>query len=660
MNKISMSKNRSKNNKKERKVGPRSELRSTTGEYLCTISLTKKGEGFGMSPELKKDIFIASDKLLGAFHGDTARVRITNEKYFEGQVTKIETRAKEEFVGTIHKEKGALWITPKDLKAPSGIMIVGGNTKDAREDDVALVRITDWGDKNTEPKGEIVRIIGRAGENDTEMESISEEHGFRTSHENVVTSEAKDLNESGIREKDLAGRRDFRDVVTFTIDPEDAKDFDDALSIKHLGGDKFEIGIHIADVSHYVRPGTALDKEARKRATSVYLVDRVIPMLPEILSNNLCSLLPNKDRLTFSAVFTMDNKGKIIDKWFGKTVIHSNKRFSYEDVQRVIEGEKNEYDKEIHTLQKIAKSLRAARFAKGSIYLDSAEIKFKLDEKGRPLSIYRKEQKDAHKLVEEFMLLANKNVAEEIFNKGDKGGKIFIYRNHDLPDSDKIEDLKEMLVNFGYKPRGKGTGLTGQEINAVIDALEGKSERSLVMWIILRSMAKAVYSTENIGHFGLAFDSYTHFTSPIRRYPDTMVHRLLDAHLKNEKIRDDIKEYEKICNHCSEMEKKAMNAERESIKFKQVEYVMDKIGQTFTGIITSVTDWGMYVEAEEILCEGMVALRDIKEDYFTLDKKGIMLVGEKTHKRYKIGDRVKIELIAANLRRRTIDFRLIP
>lgn len=645
-----MGKNKQKDNKKKKKEGK---------EFLCTISLTKKGEGFASSPDLKKDIFIPSDKTAGAFHGDTVRVKLENERYNEGVVLSVEERAKQEFVGTVHKEKGALWITPKDVKAPTNILIIGEH-KNIAEEDVVLVRIINWGDDKKGPEGDVIRVIGKAGENDTEMESISEEHGFRTSHENVVTGEAKDLNEHGIQEKDLANRRDFRNVTTFTIDPEDAKDFDDALSVRPLGDDKFEIGIHIADVSHCVRPGTALDKEARKRATSVYLVDRVIPMLPEILSNNLCSLLPNKDRLTFSAVFTMNKKGKIIDEWFGKTVIHSDKRFTYEDVQKVIEGEKNQYEREIHMLDKIAKNLRAERFAKGSIYLDSAELKFKLDEKGRPIDIYKKEQKDAHKLVEEFMLLANKKVAEKIFTKGAGAGKIFVYRNHELPDSDKIEDLKEILVNFGYKPRAKGMSLSGQEINAVIDAFEGKSERSLVMWIILRSMAKATYSTENVGHFGLAFDSYTHFTSPIRRYPDTMVHRLLDAHLKGQKINEDIKEYEKICNHCSEMERKAMNAERESIKFKQVEYVMDKIGQTFTGIITSVTDWGMYVEAEEVLCEGMIALRDIKEDYFTPDKKGMMLVGQKTGKKYKIGDRVKIELIAANLRRRAIDFRLVP
>lgn len=645
-----MSKNRSKNNK-TKKEGK---------EYLCTLSLTKKGEGFGMAEGLRKDIFIPADKLGGAFHGDTAWVKIENEKYFEGRVTRIETRAKEQFVGTIHKEKDTLWITPKDLKAPGAGIEITGESFGAKEDDVVLIHITNWGDSKKGPRGEIIRVIGKTGENDTEMESISEEHGFQTSHENIVTTEAKKINETGIRESDIVSRRDFRKTVTFTIDPEDAKDFDDAISIKPIGGDKFEIGVHIADVSHYLKPGSALDKEARKRATSVYLVDRVIPMLPEILSNNLCSLLPNTDRLTFSAVFTIDKNGQVSEEWFGKSVIHSHKRFTYEDVQKVIEGGTNEYEKEIHTLDKIAKKLRAERFAKGSIYLDSAEIKFKLDDKGKPLGIYRKEQKDANKLVEEFMLLANKRVAGKIFKRGNDAGKIFIYRNHDLPDSDKIEDLKEILVNFGYKPRASGTGLTGQEINAVIDAFEGKSERSLVMWIILRSMAKAVYSTENLGHFGLAYDSYTHFTSPIRRYPDVMVHRLLESHLKGQKITEDKKEYEKLCNHCSDMERKAMNAERESIKFKQVEYVMDKIGQTFTGIITSVTDWGMYVEAEEILCEGMIALRDIKEDYFAPDSKGMKLVGQKTKKEYRIGDKIKIELIAANLRRRVIDFRLVP
>jgi len=625
--------------------------------HLCTISLTKKGEGFGICEGFAKDIFIPKNKLNGAFHGDQAEVIIENEKYWEGRVTKIEKRAKEEFTGVIHKNEKEVWIIPHDKKIQAGISITKNLPDNISENEIALVRIIDWKNGNQTPESEFIKILGKAGENDAEMEAIVHEHGFYSGHEERILQEAR--NAKNIDEKDIKGRRDFRDITTFTIDPVDAKDFDDAISIKPLENGKFEIGVHIADVSHYVKSGSLLDKEARKRATSVYLVDRVVPMLPEILSNNLCSLLPEKDRLTFSAVFVLDKNGTIHDEWFGKTIIHSDKRFTYEDVQKIIETGEGKFSEDILILDKIAKKLRKDRFEKGSVYLDSIEIKFKLDEKGKPIGVYKKEQKDAHKLVEEFMLLANKKVAGKIFKRGDDEGRIFIYRNHELPDSDKIEDLKEILVNFGYNKVSKGTGLSSSEINSIIDEFEGKSERSLIMWIILRSMAKADYSTSNIGHFGLAFDSYTHFTSPIRRYPDVMVHRLLADHLSGNKVREDKKEYEKICKHCSEMERKAMNAERESIKYKQVEFVIDKIGQIFKGIITGISDWGMYVEAQDIFCEGMVSVRDMKDDYYSADKKGITLVGEKTQKKYRIGDTVDIELIGANIKNRTIDFRLV-
>ncbi len=629
----------------------------------CIISLTKKGEGFGVCDGIKKDIFISKDKLKGALHGDTVLIQIENEKYWEGRVTKIEERAKEEFSGTIQKDKVGYFVIPKDQKAQQiKILIKDLGEYIFKEGDVVAVKITDWKNGNEMPEGKIIKRLGVAGDNNTEMEAIAFEHGFQQGHGGALIKEAEEINHNGIGENDIKGRRDFRSVVTFTIDPDDAKDFDDALSIRPTDEGKFEIGIHIADVSHYVKPGSVLDKEALKRSTSVYLVDRVIPMLPEILSNNLCSLLPNKDRLTFSAVFIIDTSGNIHDEWFGKTIIHSDRRFTYDDVQKIIEtgspedGEK--FNKEILMLQKIAKKLRKERFANGSVSLDSVEIKFKLDEKGKPIGVYKKVQNDANKLVEEFMLLANKKVAGKIFKRGDDAGKIFVYRNHELPDSDKLEGLKEVLVNFRYNIPQK-VGIDSKVLNKIIEEFEGKMERSLVMWIILRSMSKADYSTENLGHFGLAFDSYTHFTSPIRRYPDVMVHRLLDAHLQNQKIKQDKKDYEKICKHASEMERRAMNAERESIKYKQVEFVLDKIGETFDGIITGVTDWGMFIEAQEIFCEGMVSLRDIKDDHYSIDKKGFTLVGQKTNKKYRIGDAVRVELISANLKNRTIDFRLI-
>lgn len=627
-------------------------------KYLCNISLTKNGEGFGMCEEFKKDIFIPKNKLAGAFHGDQAWVKIVNEKYWEGEVTGVETRAKEEFTGVIHKNEKIVWLVPHNKKFPVNIEMPQTTPDSVENGQLAVVKIFNWGGAEKLPEATLVRILGNEGENTAEMEAIAAEHGFQNGHDSEVLEQAKSFGKE-IDVKEIAGRRDFRKIVTFTIDPADAKDFDDAISIRPLEKGRFEIGVHIADASHYVAPGTALDREAAKRATSVYLVDRVIPMLPELLSNDLCSLLPNKDRLTFSAVFEMDATGKVYSEWFGKSVIHSKARFTYETVQETIETGKGEYLKEIMMLDKIAKRLRKERFEKGSVFLDSVEIKFKLDEKGKPLGIYKKVQKDAHKLVEEFMLLANKKVAEEIFKRGNDAGKIFVYRNHELPDSDKLEDLKEVLVNFGYKIPTKDIGIDPKTLNAIIDAFEGAQERSLIMWIILRSMAKADYSTENIGHFGLAFDSYTHFTSPIRRYPDIMVHRLLQAHLSGKKIKEEKIVYEKLCKHCSEMERKAMNAERESIKYKQVEFVLDKIGKTYTGIITGITDFGMFIEAEEILCEGLVATRDMKDDQYSADKKGHTLTGLKTQKKYHIGDAVKVELVSANLKNRTIDFRLI-
>lgn len=642
-----MSKNK-KNNKKK--------------QFLCNISLTKKGEGFGVSKELKKDIFIPKEKTGGALNNDLALVRIENEKYWEGRVVEIKKRAKEVFSGVVKKEKDNYYVFPKDTKAQHlKILVKSLSGQKISEEDVVGIKIKNWKNKDGLPEGEVIETLGHQGENNTEMKAIALEHGFKEGHEIYTQEESEIINKNGIKEEDIKGRRDFRGITTFTIDPDDAKDYDDAISIRDMGERKFEIGIHIADVSHYVKIGSSVDKEASRRATSVYMVDRVIPMLPETLSNDLCSLLPDKDRLTFSAIFVMDDSGKIHEKWFGKTIIHSKKRFTYDEVQKIIEKNysQDDFSKELSTLNSIAKKLRKERILKGSVLLDSVEIKFKLDEKGVPLGIYKKEQKDAHKLVEEFMLLANKKVAEKIFKKGTKAGQLFVYRNHDLPNSDKLAGLKDILITLGSKIKTKGIGIDAKTLNMIIDEFEGKAERSLVMWIILRSMSKADYSTKNLGHFGLAFDSYTHFTSPIRRYPDIMVHRLLYSHLTGQRSKTTEKEYEELCRHSSEMERKAMEAERESIKYKQVEFVLNKIGESFQGVITGVTDWGMFVEAQEIFCEGMVSVRDMKEDYFSLDKNSTSLIGQKTNKKYRIGDAVRVELVSANLKNRTIDFRLV-
>lgn len=627
-------------------------------EYECLISVTKKGDAYGVCKELKRDVFIPKEKTAGVFHGDKAIVAIEkDEKWLEGQVVRVTERAKNFFSGVLHKKGEDIWLTPSSKKAVVDIKIIGAENLKIEGNEMAAIEIVKWGDGVSPSSGKITKILGRAGENNAEMRSIVYDHGFEDFHSEAILEQADSLKDS-INDEEIGKRRDFRNVPTFTIDPADAKDFDDAISIQRLENGNFEIGVHIADASHFVRPGTAIDKEARKRTTSIYLVDRVVPMLPEILSNNLCSLLPKKDRLTFSAVFELNDKGKIFSEWYGKTVINSDRRFTYEEAQEILERRDGEYGRELGMLNKIAKNLRQERIKAGSVLLHSVEIKFKLDENGKPVEIYKKEQKEAHKLVEEFMLLANRKVAEQVFKRGDDKGTLFVYRNHELPDNEKIEDLKEVLVNLGYKVNRKKTGMDSKEINAVIDEFEGRKEGSLVMWIILRSMAKADYSTKNIGHFGLAFGSYTHFTSPIRRYPDIMVHRLLDAHLKGREI-ENREDYEKMCKHSSEMERKAMNAERESIKYKQVEFMADKIGRVFTGTITGISEYGMYIEAKETLCEGMVAFRNMKDDYYSADKKLLSVEGQKRHKKYKLTDEVKVELVAADLKNRTIDFRIV-
>jgi ribonuclease R len=523
-----------------------------------------------------------------------------------------------------------------------------------------FVVITDWKDAKKAPIGKVEKVLGMPMEHNAEMEAIALEKGFSALFPTSVKEEAIQIANEGIKEKDLKDRRDMRSVTTFTIDPIDAKDFDDAISFRKLLNGNYEVGIHIADVSHYVKLNTPLDNEAQSRGTSVYLVDRTIPMLPEELSNGLCSLNEAVDRLTFSAIFELDMNGKIYNEWFGETVIHSDKRFTYENAQKILDDKKGTFYYELSTLNSIAKKLLKKRFDEGAILLEQDEVKFKLDESGIPISVYTKARGDTNKLVEEFMLLANRRVAEYMSSKkGEKQG-IFLYRIHDLPNKEKMGDLAMFLKRLGYHLKLKDGIIPSEEINALIGKLEHNPLRDTVHTAIIRTMAKAIYSTKNIGHYGLGFKFYTHFTSPIRRYPDVIVHRLLKDFLGKKIIpKEKWYEYEHMSEEASSQEKEAAEAERASIKYKQVEYMSGRIGQTFGGIITGVTEWGLYVEESETKCEGMIRMRDLKNDYYIFDKRFMSIKGQKTHKKYTLGDKVKFKVMKADMNRKTIDYELV-
>ena len=506
--------------------------------------------------------------------------------------------------------------------------------------------------------GIIKSILGKQGENNTEMNAILAEYGFPLSFPEEVEKEAQAISVE-ITKEEIAKRRDFRKTLTFTIDPFDAKDFDDAISFQKLANGNYEIGVHIADVSHYLITDTALDKEAYDRGTSVYLVDRVIPMLPENLSNGLCSLRPKEEKLCFSAVFEMDEQAIVITEWFGKTVIYSDRRFAYEEVQEIIENKTGEYVDEILKLNELAYHLRDRKFKHGAISFESTEVKFKLDETGKPIGVYVKERKDAHKLIEDYMLLANRKVAEFIAKKGKGKHKYtFVYRAHDSPKPESLKNFAEFALKFGHKISTKSDRDTARSLNKLMADVEGTKEQNVLTSLAIRSMAKAIYTTKSSSHYGLAFDFYTHFTSPIRRYPDVMVHRLLEHYL-NGGDNVNAEHYEKMCQHASQMEKKAADAERASIKYKQAEYLQDNIGNIYAGIISGVTEWGMYVEIEENKCEGMIRLRDISDDFYTLDEKNYCIVGQRKKRKYQLGDEVKIKVKRVDLGKRQIDFSLV-
>ncbi len=630
--------------------------------YLVgVIDMAQSGSAYLVVEGQEEDIFIAPRKVRNALNGDTVKVYVyakRNGKHMEGEVLEIIERAKTDFTGIIKISARFAFLIPDNRKMQHDIFVPLESLNGAKDGDKVIVKMVEWPEGAKNPIGEVLKVLGKQGENETEMNAILADYGFPLHFPESVIRESEVISEE-ITPAEIKKRRDFRDILTFTIDPADAKDFDDAISFQFLPNGNYEIGVHIADVSHYVLPQTDLNEEAFDRATSVYLVDRVIPMLPEKLSNGLCSLRPNEDKLTFSAVFELDNEANIVNEWFGRTIIHSDKRFSYEDAQQILEEKTGEYSKELLILNNLAYKLRAERFKKGAISFETTEVKFKLGPDGRPIGVYVKERKDAHKLIEDFMLLANRKVAEFIAVKGKKKDKLtFVYRVHDEPDEAVIGNFARFAARFGYKINTKSQKDITTSLNAMMTDVEGKKEQNVLTQLAIRAMAKAVYTTKKSSHYGLAFDYYTHFTSPIRRYPDVMAHRLLQHYLDGGKS-PDAEEIEKQCLHTSQMEKRAADAERASIKYKQAEFLQDHIGKQFKGLISGVTEWGIYVEIIENKCEGMVRLRDITDDFYVLDPENYCIIGQRNKNRYQLGDEVTIEVKKVELVKRQIDFKLI-
>ena len=628
------------------------------------------GKNFLVPDDGGDPIFVAERNSAGAVNGDRVKIVLFARRPHsgpEGEVTEILKRAKDTFVGTLQVSgKFAYLVTPD--KSDRDIFIPLSNLKKGRDGEKAVVKVVEWPDTpDRNPVGKVIDILGAAGENNTEMHAILAEYGLPYNYPENVERAADDIS-ADITDAALAGREDFRDVVTFTIDPHDAKDFDDALSIRPIKKGLWEVGVHIADVSYYVQEGSIIDKEAFKRATSVYLVDRTIPMLPEKLCNNLCSLRQDEEKLTYSVILEMTDAGVVKRSRIARTVIRSNRRFAYEEVQAIIEREQkggkeplpgDEFKTEIMTLDGLAKILRAKRFADGALSFDRVEVRFDIDETGHPVSVFFKESKDANQLVEEFMLLANRTVAEFIGKVKGGNPKTFVYRVHDEPDPERMENLQNFVAKFGYKLKATGDPVEmAKSMNKMLSEVKGKKEQELIETISIRSMQKACYTTENIGHYGLAFKFYTHFTSPIRRYPDLMVHRLLTRYIGGGRSVNQAK-YEEYCEHCSGREQLAEQAERASIKYKQVEYMADRMNQVFDAVISGVTEWGIYAEIIENKCEGMIAIRSLGGDYFEFDEKNYCLIGQRTRKRYRLGDHVKVKVVRCNLEKKQMDYELV-
>lgn len=650
--------------------------------HIGTLDFTSNGNAYLICDDFEDDVFIPSINVNRALHNDTVKVYVYSKRRgtkLEGDVVEIIERAKSDFVGVLQMNKNFGFVVPDNNKMYADIFISKEKLDNAQDGDKVIATITDWPDNSKNPFGRITQILGKPGEHNTEIHSILAEYGLPYEFPEQVEQEAKEL-DTRITEEEIAKRRDMRGDLTFTIDPKDAKDFDDALSFKILENGNYEVGVHIADVSHYIPLDSELEREAYERATSVYLVDRVVPMLPEMLSNGVCSLRPHEEKLTFSAVFELNEKAQLVNEWYGRTVTYSDQRFAYEEAQVIIEEGKvdskitipedisiqdDSYEvsedivNAVLTLDRLAKIMRKKRLKDGAITFDKVEVKFNLDEDANPLGVFFKESKDANKLIEEFMLMANRKVSEFVSKKGGRPSKnTFIYRVHDEPNVDKLHALQGIIHKFGYSIDLKSRKSTSDSLNKLLEDVHGKGESNMIETLAIRSMSKAEYTTENIGHYGLAFDYYSHFTSPIRRYPDVMAHRLLQHYLDGGKSPNQ-EEYEEKCKHASEMEYLATKAERDSIKYMQIKYMQDHQDQEFLGVISGVTEWGIYVEIIENKCEGMIRTRDIRDDYYIFDEKQMALIGQATNKMYQLGMEVTVKVKNTDLDRKHLDFTLI-
>ena len=635
---------------------------SRSNETTGTFVRRSNGKNSVITDDDGESIFIAERNSMYALNGDKVRIIVAAHRRGvepEAEVIEIIEEKEQSFIGTLEVERQYAFLQTDSKFLATDIFIPKAKLKGGKTGDKAIVKITSWPEDAKNPIGEVIDILGQTGDNTTEMHAILAEFGLPYHYPENVNAAAEKM-DAGITDEVVAQREDMRSVLTFTIDPKDAKDFDDALSIRRLDNGNYEIGVHIADVTHYVNPDTILDKEAQKRATSVYLVDRVVPMLPEHLSNGICSLRPDEDKLTFSCIFEMNEDAEVLNSHIARTVTRSNRRFTYEEAQNVIETGEGDHAEEILTLDHMAKILRKNRYENGSVEFDRVEVRFDIDETGHPIGVYFKESKDANKLIEEFMLLANRTVATAIGRpEGKRKAKAFVYRIHDMPDPGKLADLSKIARTFGYKVKENGSSRqVNRSINQMLVAVKGRGEENFLSTLAIRSMAKAVYTTTNVGHYGLGFDYYTHFTSPIRRYPDMMVHRLLERYLAGGRSVN-LQKLEDLCKHSSDMEQLAANAERASIKYKQVEYMADHMGEVYEGVISGVTEWGLFVEINDNKCEGLVPVRDLADDYYDFDESNYCLVGRRRGVRYRLGDAIRVKVARAALDKKQLDFVLV-